>query len=223
MFHHNLIELPRLEQINSPHGRRYKTPEGNLYPSVTTVLGSTSDSSALDQWRERVGEEEANKISRIASVRGTAVHELCEDYIMNRELRPHMLPTKMMFEQIKRVLDKSVDDIRLSEGRLYSDTLKVAGSVDLMARFNKKKATIDFKTSMKAKKREWIENYFLQVAMYSFMAYEQTGIFHNNMAIIIAVEDEQEAQVFEDKASNWIARAKTHCQNYHLVERSYGP
>ena len=222
MFCHNLIDLPILEQINSLMGRRYKTPDGNLYPSVTTVLDKTLDKTGLEEWKAAVGEEEARRVARIAANRGTQVHELCEDYIMNEPLRKAMPLSKMMFNQIKTVLDENVDNIRVSEGRLYSDKLMVAGSVDLLANWKQEKATIDFKTSIREKEREWIDGYFLQTSMYAFMAWERTGIFHNKIVIIIAIEEGNKAQVFTDKATNWIDKAQMLCKAYHLEERNYG-
>lgn len=218
MFKHDLIHLPSLEQINSPSGRRYKTPEGLLYPSVTTVLGATLDHTALDLWKERVGEEEAAHIAQVASTRGTRVHELCEDFVLNKPLRKAMPITVMMYKQIEKVLKENMNNVRMSEGRLYSNKLKVAGSVDLLADWQGKPSTIDFKTSIRNKKEEWIRGYFLQTAMYAYMAWERTGLMFNNIVIIIAVEEESKAQVFNGKATDWIDEAFMLCKAYHLED-----
>jgi len=222
MFRHDLIEFPVLERIDSPDGRKYRTPDGNLYPSVTTVLDKMLDKSGLEEWKIAVGEEEAHRVARIAANRGTQVHELCEDYIMNKPLRKAMPLSKMMFNQVKSVLDENIDNIRSSEGRLYSDKLKVAGTVDLLANWKNKKATIDFKTSIREKKREWIDSYFLQTSMYSYMVWERTGLFFNKIVIIIAIEEGNKAQVFESKATDWIDKAFMLCNEYYLKERNYG-
>src|SRR5690606_23983715 len=109
---------------------------------------------------------------------------------------PQVMPFNLvMYKQIEKVLKRKVNNIRCSEGRLYSNKLKVAGSVDLIADYEGKPAVIDFKTSAKNKKKEWIEAYFLQVSMYSFMFWEMTGIFINDIVIIIAVEQELEPQI----------------------------
>ena len=82
MFNLDLIDLPVLERLDGEI-RQYRTPEGLLYPSVTTVLGAAADKSGLDAWRKAVGEEEANRVSARAARRGTAVHSLCEKLVLN--------------------------------------------------------------------------------------------------------------------------------------------
>lgn len=215
-FQHEFIELPSLTRIDGDI-RMYETPTGEKYPSVTTVLSAMSDKTALNAWRKRVGEDFANKRTKQAANRGTIVHKLCEEYVFNREvdMSAEMPINKMMYQQLERVLDQNVDNIMVSEGMLYSHKLKIAGSVDLIARWKGKKATIDFKTSFKRKRKEWIENYFMQASMYSFMLWEMTGIACPTIVILIAVEEENECQVFEDSASNWIDKARDMCERYH--------
>ena len=112
-------------------------------------------------------------------------------------------------------LDSNVDTIYSSEGQLYSNKLKVAGTVDLVGRFKGKPAIIDFKTSINTKKEEWIEGYFLQVSLYSYMVWERTGIMCSDMVVIISIENGSEAQVFEAKVSDWIDKAFTLCNSFH--------
>ena len=102
-FNLNLIELPKLNRVESPSGRTYVTPEGNSYPSVTTVLGKTLDKSGLDAWRKRIGEEEADKQSKYAANRGTIVHDLCEDLILNRAVNlKGLMPIPLaMYRQVR--------------------------------------------------------------------------------------------------------------------------
>jgi genome maintenance exonuclease 1 len=120
-----------------------------------------------------------------------------------------------MFKQLQRFLDANVDDIRISEGSLFSHKLKVAGSVDLVASYQGKKAIIDFKTSTKPKRLDWIENYLLQASMYSFMFWEMTKIYHPTIVIAIAVEEDDNAQIFVENASDWIDKARDRCARYH--------
>lgn len=216
MFEHDLIELPKLVRIDGEQ-RYYETPTGEKYPSVTTVLDKTSDKSALFQWRARVGEEEAARVTKRATTRGTAVHTLCEKLVLNEEvdLTNEMPFNVAMYRQLERFLKKNVNDIRVSEGSLFSHKLKVAGSVDLVASYQGKPAIIDFKTANRNKKREWIENYFLQASMYSFMLWEMTKIYHPTIVIAIAVEEEYDPQIFVDSAANWIDKAKERCTRYH--------
>jgi len=218
IFKHNLIELPTLERTHKPSGRFYVTPEGNSYPSVTTILGEMGDKTALDEWVKRIGQEEADRQSRYAANRGTIVHELCEKFILNEPVSTRgLMPIPIsLFNQFKRQLEANVDNIRGSELYLYSDKLKVAGAADLFADWNGKLSTIDFKTSGKLKKKEWIEGYFLQTALYSYMFWERTGVIANQLVIIIGVEMEPEAQVFIEDARNWIPKARDFCKNYHL-------
>lgn len=216
MFNIDLIDLPTLVRIDGEQ-RFYETPTGQKYPSVTTVLSAMSDKTAITQWRARVGEAEANRVTNRATRRGTAVHKLCEDYVLNKhvDLLTEMPINVNMYKQLEKFLYYNVNNIMSSEGSLYSHKLKVAGSVDLIAYYQGKPAIIDFKTSTKTKRRDWIENYFLQASMYSFMLWEMTGLHHPNIVIAIAIEEEDEAQVFEDNASNWIDKAKDMCRKFH--------
>ncbi|NDB84611.1 MAG: Dna2/Cas4 domain-containing protein [Alphaproteobacteria bacterium] len=216
MFKHDLIELPRLERIDGAI-RLYKTPTGALYPSVTTVIGAAADKSGLDDWIKAIGQEEANKISARAARRGTEVHRLCEDLILNRpiDLRREMPFNVHMYRQLEQKLKENVDNVRGSELFLYSDKLKVAGACDLIADYAGKRSIIDFKTSGKAKRKEWIEGYWMQTCLYSMMFYEMTGIKHSQLVIMIAVEEENKAQIFTDSVENWISKTISVVKKYH--------
>ena len=218
MFINDLIELPQLVRIDGEQ-RFYQTPDGNKYPSVTTVISEMSDKTAIIKWRKRVGEEEANRVSGRATRRGTAVHTLLEKFVLNEEIdfADTMPLNKTMFNQIAKYLEQNVDNVRSSEGQLFSHKLKIAGSVDLIASYKGEPAIIDFKTSTKPKRKEWIENYFLQATMYSYMLYEMTGLYHPKLVIMIAVEEDSGygPQIFEEHASNWIEKAMKMCQEFH--------
>lgn len=216
-FNLNLVELPSLERTHRPSGRFYVTPEGNSYPSVTTILGEMGDKTALDAWRARIGAEEAERQSRYAANRGTIVHDLCEKLVLNQEYstRGLMPIPQSLFNQFKRQLEAHVDNIRGSELYLYSDKLKVAGATDLIADWDGKRSIIDFKTSGKPKKLEWIEGYFLQTALYSYMFWERTGIMHDQLVVIISVEMAADAQVFIQNSKPWVAKAASICKEYH--------
>jgi hypothetical protein len=199
MFNHvkHDVELPTLTRKTTEGGRRYFTPEGNAYPSITTVLGILSKQGILE-WRKKVGEAEANKISQQASVRGTAVHKLAEDYLNNDpNWKEGAMPTNLFsFEDIKKIMDKRLDNIWMQEVFLYSDRLKTAGQVDCIAEFDGQLSIIDFKTSRKPKKEEWITSYFIQAAFYAAAFYERTGIPIKQGVILITV-DGSEPQVFK--------------------------
>ena len=214
IFNHKLFNLKPLSAETTERGRFYTTPEGNIYPSVTTVLGFSSDKSGLEKWKKRVGEEEAKKISGFAASRGTAVHNLCEQYLKNTV--PKGMPSNMeLFSQIKKVLDKHVNNIMSIEDALYSDTLKVAGRVDLIAEYDGENAIIDFKTSGKDKREDWIEGYFLQCSLYAFMFWELTSISIKKIVIIIGNDSDNKAQVFVKSPNDYIQKAINMVKLYH--------
>lgn len=201
-FTHKDFQLEELNTETIDGKRFYVTPKGKL-PSITTVLSILSR-DAIKKWRERVGEAEANKISTKASRRGTSVHEMCEHYI-NNDLDPKKyLPNdRETFNSLKPILDTHLDNIYAQEVPLWSEYLGVAGRVDCIGEWDGRIAVIDFKTSRKLKKKEYISNYFQQCAAYAVMWEERTGIPINKIVVVIAVDGE-EPQVFEERRDNYI-------------------
>jgi ATP-dependent exoDNAse (exonuclease V) beta subunit len=175
-----------------------------------------ADKTHLIKWRQRIGEEAAAEHTAKAAKRGTASHLLWEKLVLNEEidLSQETFTTVHLFGQLRKFLEGHVDDIRSSEGSLYSHKLKIAGSVDLVASHDGEPAIIDFKTSYKNKRKEWIENYFMQ-ALYSYMLYEMTGIYHPKLVVAIAIEEEPEPQIFVEHVRDWIGKAKDTCERYH--------
>lgn len=204
MFKHETVELTEMESVTTDSGRKYKTPEGVNYPSITTVLSILSRES-IAKWRKRVGEAEANKISTRASGRGTRVHEIIEKYINNQEdYRNGYTPDIIQsFIDIRHILDNRIGTVYAMEAPLYSDHLGVAGRVDCVAEFDGKLSIIDFKTSMKPKRIEWIKNYFMQESAYAIMWEERTGMPIVQLVTIISV-DNSEPQVFIEHRDNWV-------------------
>lgn len=204
MFKHKPVELTEMESVTTDSGRKYKTPEGVNYPSITTVLSILSRDS-IAKWRKRVGEAEANKISTRASGRGTRVHEIIEKYINNQEdYRNGYTPDIIQsFIDIRHILDNRIGTVYAMEAPLYSDHLGVAGRVDCVAEFDGKLSIIDFKTSMKPKRIEWIKNYFMQESAYAIMWEERTGMPIVQLVTIISV-DNSEPQVFIEHRDNWV-------------------
>lgn len=196
--------LKELETVTKDGKRFYVTPEGKHYPSVTTVSGF-SKAQVIKEWRQRVGEEQANKISTQASVRGTAVHKLCEDYLNNVDdyQKGHMPINIAAFTPLKHLLDNHVNNIVMQEVPLYSNYLEVGGRVDCIAEWDGKLSVIDFKTAKKLKKKEWIDNYFMQASAYCVMYEELTGQPINQIVIAITVDDEN-PQVFIEKRDDHI-------------------
>jgi genome maintenance exonuclease 1 len=204
MFQHNLY--PRTEITDTTIegvGRTYHTPDGD-FQSVTTIISRKSDSSWLDDWRNRVGNEVADQISQQARVRGTAIHSLAEKYMMNDPLwKKGAMPGNIAtFNKIRKVLDESIDVVYGIEYPLWSKMLNTAGRSDLPARFRDRDTIVDFKTSKKLKTRDDIHGYFIQSTCYAIMFEERTGLRIPQIAVIIAV-DEDESQVFVENASAW--------------------
>jgi genome maintenance exonuclease 1 len=185
MFNHINTDLG-YEEINRAEvdgKRHYVTPEGNIYPSVTTALAPLS-SAGIAKWKKRVGEEEAKRVGYRACERGTKVHSIIERYLDNNPAySTGFFPdVKFTFYEIKPLIER-IDNIRLQERGLYSDHLKLAGTPDCIGEFDGKLSVIDFKTSKKPKKKKWI-------------------------VTLIAV-DGNEPQVFEEKRDNWAPKLLT--------------
>ena len=185
--HLNIHNFPNLKAKTTEKGRRYQV-EGNSYPSVTTVIGEKKKKSIME-WRRKVGEQEANAISKRATTRGNKCHKLAEDYLSNKPLdryRDDVLSLGL-FHQIRPYIDK-INNIHALEESLYSHTLKLAGRVDCIAEYDNELAIIDFKTSTKFKREEWVQDYFSQETAYAIMFQELTGVKVKQLVTIIAVE-----------------------------------
>lgn len=201
-FTHVPTMLTELSTVNSDGKRFYQTPDGELFPSVTTVM-SIMNKDAILAWRKRVGAEEANRISSKAARRGTKMHTVCENYLGNKELGNVMPDTLALFKQIKPMIDEYVNNVYAIEAPLYSEHLKVGGRVDCVAEFDGKPAIIDFKTSSRVKTEDKIQNYFMQCAAYAVMFEERTGISIPRIAIIMAVEGD-DPLLFVKKRDDYI-------------------
>jgi genome maintenance exonuclease 1 len=220
MFIHvkDKVKTLDLDTVYLDGKRHYVTPEGNVYPSVTTVVGAHGKDS-LNEWRKRVGEQEADKISRQAANRGNKLHKLCEDYLNNELSIDGEMPTTIqLFNSIKPIIQNYINNIYEIESPLYSDHLKVAGRVDCIAEFDGKISIIDFKTSSKPKLESYILNYFMQASAYAVMFEERTGISVSRLAIIIAVENDQ-PQVFIKKRDDYIGKFIEYRNLYDTIKK----
>ena len=214
------IELPTLTRKTTESGRRYFTPTGEAYPSVTTVLGILGKKELME-WRKRVGAEEANRISRQAANRGTAVHKLCEDYIDNVDdyNKKHMPANIHMFNTMKPLIDEKINNIWFQEAFLYSDELQTAGQVDCIAEFEGELSVIDFKTSRRLKSPDKIQNYFMQVSFYAKAFEERTGTPIRKGVVLIGVDD-SEPQTFVIDTEEYIEHFKAVREAYrNLYEK----
>ena len=182
-------------------GRVYVAPDGSRYPSVTTVLGILSEDS-IREWRQRVGEEEANKVSHRASNRGTAVHSIIEKYLRNEDTSDNLPHIKQSLANLRPILDKSIGKIFGLETALYSRHLGMAGRCDCIAEWNGVPSIIDFKTSRRVKKKENIASYFAQASAYAIMFEERTGLAIPNTVIVMDVDDNHPL-IFEEHRDNF--------------------
>ena len=197
-------QIEDLKSQTFTDGNRYYTlPDGTRLPSVTTVVGAQKK-QAIMEWRQRVGEEEANRVSKQATSRGTNVHTICENYLNNNQdyLKGIMPDAVEYFLSIKPYLDK-IDNIHYQEQALWSKTLGLAGRVDCIAEYEGVLSVIDFKTSARVKKRESIMDYFHQTAAYALMYEELIGEPINDLVIIMAVKDNKPI-IFKEKTADHI-------------------
>ena len=188
------VQCPDINELDTEtvDGKRYyKTPDGKLYPSVTTVLSELSK-EGIAAWRAKVGNDVANRISAQASARGTAVHKLCEDYINNEPdyLDGHMPANIETFNTLKGLLDNYLDNVVMQEVPLYSHYLEVGGRVDCIGEWNGKLSVIDFKTSKRRKRKDQISNYFMQASAYCVMFEELTKIPITQTIIVMSVDND---------------------------------
>lgn len=219
MFTHlDTITPVELKTIEGPKGRFYVTPEGNKYPSITTILGS-GDKPWLNDWRQSLGFEKADKEMKRAADRGTAVHLMVERFLDNEEN-----PTRGM--QIDHITEfntlrlhlKKINNIVTQESALWSDLLRCAGRVDCIGEYQGKLSIIDFKTSTTSKNMDMIQNYWLQTTAYAIMFQERYGIQIDQAVIIMSVERGAVPLVFKQPIEQYIEPLLVTINNYHIAK-----
>ena len=205
-YTHKPVELKKLTTQTINFKRFYETPDGNLYPSITTVL-STRNKKGLFEWRKKVGDEVANYVARTSANRGTAVHHMCEDYLNNVHLdfpdewqkhEKRFLPY-VLFKQLRDSVIQKIDNIHAQECGLYSDKYKIACRVDCIAEYDGVLSIIDFKTSTSERKDSYNENYYIQASAYAEMFEERTGHAINQIVILVVTEDGVVQEFIKDK------------------------
>ena len=209
----NFKHVDIIEPIEMPakivEGKRiYLTPDGDKFPSVTTVISNNAKKMAgIAKWRERVGIEEANRISARSTKRGTTYHSIVEDYFNNcldiNEYKKSPLPV-VMFHQTVQTLNR-INNIYLQEAALYSKHLELAGRVDCIAEFDGELSIIDFKTSATPKREEYLYDYFVQETAYACMLQELYDVSVKKIVTIVACENgETQVKVLPPKKEYFI-------------------
>ena len=213
-FEQELIDIgyDDLECETKESGRKYLDPEGHSYPSITTVLKILSE-EGIAAWRARVGEEEANRVSRVASTRGTQVHNILENYVSNKPYLEGELPHNIQtFKDIQPIIDANLQKVYAMEVPLYSKHLGIAGRVDLVGQWNGQESIIDWKTSKKLKKEEWVSGYYMQAAAYAVMWEERTG--RPIKQLVVCIAGDEGPQVFISDRDVWIDKLKETIAEY---------
>lgn len=203
MFQHKLLPRFSIPRITK-NGKRHYIVDGDEYPSVTTLVGAYFKHDGLNAWKDRVGHQEAEAIKNRAGLRGTRIHNVCEKYLLNEESPTKgAFPTTIEdFQKVKPVLDKHVREVYGSEFPIFSKKLKVAGTCDLVCSWDGKPAVVDFKTSRKNKKEEWIQNYFCQTAIYAIGINENYKLDIDDVIIILLVDSEYPT-IFSKKVKDY--------------------
>ena len=206
MFNHIGVDIPEVSTKNVNRKRFYVAPDGELYPSITTVL-SVRSREGLAAWRKRVGNDVANYISRTAAARGTKVHKMCEDFLNNEEVvqENHEFLPWCLFSQLKPVLEQKLNNIYAQECGLWSDKYRVAGRVDCIAEWDGIPSIIDFKTSRSQRNDEYNESYYIQASAYAEMFEERTGTPIEQIVILVVTEDGQ-VQEFVKKKHDYLPK-----------------
>ena len=199
MFKHVDIELPQLERETIDGVRYYSVPDEEELLRLVSITSVTShfNKEIFINSRKKVGNEEADRITKKATSRGTDMHTLVEHHLKNEEL-PKVQPISDFLFKISKTDLNRINNIYALEGSLYSKQLGIAGTVDCIAEYDGELAIIDFKTSKKPKPREWIDHYFVQCMAYGCMLYELTGISVKKLVIIMACEN-GECVVYEER------------------------
>jgi hypothetical protein len=196
--------------------REYQLPSGVWVPSMTTVLSETkpeADKKGLEDWKKREGEDRADHIIKMAAANGEEFHQLCEDYLNGIDITTWPTPlAKSSFIQVRKRLDNVIP--LMQEVPLYSERLKIAGRVDCIGLWKGEIAIIDFKTSRKMKKMEWIKDYFLQGTGYSLMFADMTGFLIPKVVIIMTSLGDTECQHWEVNTADYMEETITRIKKW---------
>ena len=217
-FEHNPRCFPLDSEAKMVDGKRvYATPDGEFYPSITTVIGNNAKKQAgLAKWRARVGKEKAAAISSRSASRGTKFHSITEDYLNNcldiDQYKDSPLPV-LMFEQTKKTFDR-IGNIYLQDAFLYSRHLEVAGRVDLVAEFDGELSIIDFKTSAEPKREAYLYDYFIQETAYACCFQELYSLTVKKLVTIVACENGETQVVIKPPKKEYLLKLIAYIDEY---------
>lgn len=192
------FKYEKLERIDGEDGRRYKGENTIALPSVTTILDGTKDKTFLKEWEERVGKEEADRIRNDAATVGTHMHSVVERLLLNRSLDPprtwlQVKGYRMGYALIEYFFP-NVYEVWGSEVPLYYPD-RYAGTTDCVAVYRGQPSILDFKQANRMKKREWIDDYFIQLAAYAAAHNKVHGTTIDH-GVILMVAQNGEVQEF---------------------------
>ena len=198
MFNHVDLSIEPLDRETIDGVRYYDVPDVEGFTKLVSITSVTSwiNREIFRAWRAKVGNEQADKVTKAATSRGTDMHTLAENYLLNKDLPTVQPLSEFLFKQSKPKLNL-IDNIHAIEKPLYSLKLGVAGTVDCIAEYEGELAVIDFKSSKKPKPRKWIDHYFVQCAAYACMLYEMKEIPVKKFVIIMSCEN-GEVVVYEE-------------------------
>ena len=188
-------DYPNLKRIQTKQGRQYVGEDNNPVPSVTTILSDTGDKTALLEWRKRVGDAEATRISTEAAGLGTKVHTALEKYILGEEW--DNFGTNIVSQMAKTMATSMIQNGFTKVDELYGVEVGLiaqglyAGTSDAIGVYEGTESIIDFKTAKKMKKREWIEDYFLQGCAYALAHNEMFGSDIKKVSILMVDRENQ--------------------------------
>ncbi|MGI0076852.1 MAG: exonuclease [Nitrosopumilaceae archaeon] len=207
--------FPKLQRVHLGNKRWYITPEGKKYPSMTTILDD-QPKPWLNKWRKKIGEAEARQITKDAADRGTGVHKIIEDYLHNREdyTKGHCPYYVKSFNQIKPFVNRINNIVGIEMG-LFSNELKVAGTLDCVAEYEGTLSVIDFKGSLKKKTKSQVTDYFIQCTGYSLLFEERCNRAIDNLVIIMCVDETSIPVVFQEKADKYLDKLVNRVVQYH--------
>tara|TARA_B100000242_G_scaffold294295_1_gene276092 strand:- start:3666 stop:4373 length:708 start_codon:yes stop_codon:yes gene_type:complete len=198
--------------------RHYETPDGRTVPSVTTILSATKDMTHLHAWRKRIGEAKAQQITTESANIGTVMHRSLEKHVKGEDRTPGSnLIQQKAHNMANVIIDNGLNDVTEvwgSEVSLHYPEL-YAGTTDLVGVYKGEPAIMDFKQARRLKKKEWVEDYYLQLVAYAEAHNKQYDTQIRNGRIFICTQA-NEYQTFEiDNYDHWVAKWYAKLEEYY--------